>query len=127
MTIEQKKSVFVYKEPISQFPWESRQKDLIFKEERITPTSRTIRWEGPNKASVVTTKRNYGTGEVSKISWFPRHQNQQELEMRCLQLYKDGHTQVEIAEMLGISQSRVSQVLRKVLKRDGSTKNNRFF
>lgn len=118
MTIEQKKSVFVYKEPISQFPWESRQKDLIFKEERITPASRTIRWEGPNKASFVTTKRNYGTGEVIQISWFPRHQNQQELEMRCLQLYKDGYTQVEIARILGISPSRVSQVLRKVLKRD---------
>lgn len=116
--MEQKKSAFVvFNEPIRQFPWEYGQKDLILREERITPTSRTIRLEGPNKDSIVFTENKYGTGKVIKISWFPRHRNQQELEMQCLQLYKDGYTQVEIAEMLGISQSWVCKVLQKALKR----------
>lgn len=115
--MKQKKSVFVYQEPIRQFPWESWQKDLSLKEERITPASRTVRWEGPNKESIVIKQNNYESGKVIHISCFPWHRNQQELEMQCLKLYEDGYTQVEIAEMLGISQSWVCKVLKKALKR----------
>lgn len=43
----------------------------------------------------------------------PRHRNTQELRDTCSELYERGNTQVDIAKRKGISQPRVSQVLKE--------------
>ncbi len=71
--------------------------------------------QGKNQAgdTVVLSREFVGTGETVKGSKYPRHHNQQELEYNCKSLYAAGYTQVQIAKMLGISQTRVSQILNK--------------
>lgn len=64
-------------------------------------------------ATVILSHEFVGTGENFNGSRYPRHHDQQELKYNCKALYDAGYKQVQIAKKLGISQSRVSQILHK--------------
>lgn len=64
-------------------------------------------------ATIVLSREFIGTGVSFKGSRYPRHHDSQELEYNCRELYAAGYTQVQIAKKLGISQSRVSQLLNR--------------
>ena len=67
----------------------------------------TLEMQGKDNtgATVVLSREFVGTGENFNGSRYPRHHSQQELEYNCSEL--------QIAKKLGISQSRVSQILHK--------------
>lgn len=75
----------------------------------------TLEMQGKDNtgATVVLSREFVGTGENFNGSRYPRHHSQQELEYNCSELYAAGYKQVQIAKKLGISQSRVSQILHK--------------
>lgn len=72
-----------------------------------------IQGKNKDKETVLFTYKRVGTGTIVNESKYPKHHTQHELECNCRKLYEKGYTQVKIAKMLGISQSRVSQVLNK--------------
>ncbi|WP_298637366.1 hypothetical protein [Megasphaera sp.] len=64
-------------------------------------------------ATVFVSYKFMGPFTVSDISVSPRHHNTQELRDACSELSENGNTQVTIAKKRGVSQSRVSQVLKE--------------
>lgn len=72
-----------------------------------------IQGKNSNGDTIVISREFVGSGENFSGSRYPRHHDQQELEYNCRELYNAGYKQVQIAKKLGISQSRVSQILNK--------------
>lgn len=126
MDTEKKKPAFVYKD-LNQQDLNQRKASVI--EETLQAATNmgltdvkgffdnnTIKVQGKdqNGETQVLTRNVVETNNTSRRLQYPRHHNQLELEQACAKLAEAGYIQVQIAQMLGISQSRVSQIMKKI-------------
>ena len=126
MDTEKKKSAFVYKD-MNQQDLNQRKASVI--EETLQAATNmgltdvkgffdnnTIKVQGKdqNGETQFLTRNIVETSNTFRSLPYSRHHNQLELEQDCAKYAKAGFIQVQIAQMLGISQSRVSQIMKKI-------------
>lgn len=81
----------------------------------IDSVSRTVSISGETDGARISTKINVFSGNdfVKTSSRFQKKDKKSDYADEIRKLYQEGYKQVEIARMLGISQSLVSNLLRK--------------